>query len=70
MCVCVCDGVAALQGRQVSSVWEEIRFNTRLTKTKDKFIHLMNNLGLPKPAKIDIVREGGRMARPATKKHI
>jgi len=42
------------KGRQVSSVWEEIRFNTRLTKTKDEFIHLMNTLGLPKPAKIDI----------------
>ncbi|XP_046884506.1 persulfide dioxygenase ETHE1, mitochondrial-like isoform X2 [Hypomesus transpacificus] len=42
------------KGQTVSTVGEEKRFNPRLTKTLKEFIHIMNNLDLPKPAKIDI----------------
>uniref|UniRef100_A0A1A8AMG1 Ethylmalonic encephalopathy 1 n=1 Tax=Nothobranchius furzeri TaxID=105023 RepID=A0A1A8AMG1_NOTFU len=41
-------------GQTVSTVGEERRFNPRLTKTKEEFVKLMNNLNLPKPKKIDI----------------
>ena len=36
----------------VTSVGEEKKFNKRLTKTKEEFIQIMNNLNLPKPKKI------------------
>ena len=39
-------------GRSVTTVEEEKRLNPRLTKTKEEFIELMNNLNLPKPKKI------------------
>ncbi|XP_067094865.1 persulfide dioxygenase ETHE1, mitochondrial-like isoform X1 [Osmerus mordax] len=42
------------KGQTVSTVGEEKRFNPRLTKTLEEFIHIMINLDLPKPAKIDI----------------
>lgn len=35
-----------------SSVWEEKTYNPRLTKTKEEFINIMNNLNLPYPKKI------------------
>ncbi|KAG7216822.1 hypothetical protein INR49_001476 [Caranx melampygus] len=41
-------------GRTVSTVGEERKFNPRLTKSLEEFVNIMNNLNLPKPAKIDI----------------
>lgn len=41
-------------GQMVSTVGEERRFNPRLTKSIEEFVNIMNNLNLPKPAKIDI----------------
>ncbi|XP_028282272.1 persulfide dioxygenase ETHE1, mitochondrial [Parambassis ranga] len=41
-------------GRTVSTVGEERKFNPRLTKSKEEFVKIMNNLNLPKPSKIDI----------------
>ncbi|XP_041648557.1 persulfide dioxygenase ETHE1, mitochondrial [Cheilinus undulatus] len=41
-------------GQTVSTVGEERKFNPRLTKSLDEFVHIMNNLNLPKPKKIDI----------------
>ncbi|KAG5855988.1 hypothetical protein ANANG_G00002930 [Anguilla anguilla] len=42
------------KGQTVSTVEEEKKFNPRLTKTLDEFVHIMANLNLPKPAQIDI----------------
>ena len=42
------------KGRTVSSVEEEKRLNPRLTKKKDEFIQIMENLNLPYPKKIDL----------------
>ena len=42
------------KGRTRSTVGEERKFNPRLTKSKEEFVKLMANLGLPKPKKIDI----------------
>lgn len=42
------------KGNTSSSVGEEKQFNPRLTKSKEEFIEIMNNLGLPYPKKIDI----------------
>ncbi|XP_071782710.2 persulfide dioxygenase ETHE1, mitochondrial [Centroberyx gerrardi] len=42
------------KGQTVSTVGEERRFNPRLTKNLEEFVDIMNNLNLPKPAKIDI----------------
>ncbi|KAJ8404980.1 hypothetical protein AAFF_G00329010 [Aldrovandia affinis] len=42
------------RGCTVSTVKEEKRFNPRLTKTLEEFVHIMAKLNLPKPAKIDI----------------
>lgn len=42
------------KGNMCSSVYEERTFNPRLTKTKDEFITIMNNLNLPRPKQIDI----------------
>lgn len=36
-----------------SSVWEEKKYNTRLTKSLDEFIQIMDHLNLPYPKKID-----------------
>ncbi|XP_029958790.1 persulfide dioxygenase ETHE1, mitochondrial-like [Salarias fasciatus] len=41
-------------GRTVSTVGEERKFNPRLTKSLEEFVKIMDNLNLPKPAKIDI----------------
>lgn len=41
------------KGNQESSVFEEKTFNPRLTKSKDQFIDIMNNLNLPAPKKIN-----------------
>jgi hypothetical protein len=41
------------KGHAASTVGEEKTLNPRLTKSKDEFIELMNNLGLPYPKKID-----------------
>jgi len=41
------------KGMTSSTVLEEKTLNPRLTKTKDEFIEIMNNLGLPYPNQID-----------------
>jgi len=41
------------QGRTVTSVSEEKTLNPRLTKPREEFIKIMNELGLPYPKKID-----------------
>lgn len=41
-------------GRTVSTVGEERKFNPRLTKSLKEFENIMNNLNLPRPAKIDV----------------
>ncbi|KAM9722893.1 persulfide dioxygenase ETHE1, mitochondrial [Menidia menidia] len=41
-------------GQMVSTVGEERKFNPRLTKSKEEFVDIMNNLNLRKPAKIDV----------------
>ena len=41
------------QGLPQSTLGEEKAFNPRLTKTKEAFEQIMNNLNLPKPKKID-----------------
>jgi len=41
------------QGRTVTSVSEEKTLNPRLTKPRDEFVKIMNELGLPYPKKID-----------------
>uniref|UniRef100_A0A3B1K8E9 ETHE1 persulfide dioxygenase n=1 Tax=Astyanax mexicanus TaxID=7994 RepID=A0A3B1K8E9_ASTMX len=40
------------KGQTVSSVDEEKKFNPRLTKSLQEFVKIMDNLNLPKPAKI------------------
>lgn len=40
------------KGLESSTVLEEKQFNPRLTKSKDEFVQLMNNLNLPYPKKI------------------
>jgi sulfur dioxygenase len=42
------------QGRSRTTVSEERQFNPRLTKTKEEFKVIMDELGLPKPKKIDV----------------
>lgn len=41
------------KGRTVTSVEEEKHFNPRLTKSKEEFVKIMENLGLAYPKKID-----------------
>lgn len=41
-------------GRTASSVYEEMRFNPRLTKSKQEFVDIMANLNLAYPKLIDI----------------
>uniref|UniRef100_A0A1I8GN89 Persulfide dioxygenase ETHE1, mitochondrial n=1 Tax=Macrostomum lignano TaxID=282301 RepID=A0A1I8GN89_9PLAT len=40
-------------GQTVTTVAEEKKFNSRLTKTKSEFVDIMNNLNLPYPKQID-----------------
>lgn len=47
--VCLC-----VSGQTVSTVGEERKFNPRLTKRLEEFVKIMDNLNLPKPAKIGI----------------
>ncbi|XP_017559413.1 persulfide dioxygenase ETHE1, mitochondrial [Pygocentrus nattereri] len=42
------------KGQTLSTVDEEKKFNPRLTKSLEEFVKIMDNLNLPKPAKIDI----------------
>lgn len=42
------------KGLTATTVEEEKKFNPRLTKSKEEFIDIMNNLGLPYPKKIDV----------------
>jgi sulfur dioxygenase len=42
------------KGFTSSTIGEEKRLNPRLTKSKDDFIQIMNNLNLPYPKKMDI----------------
>jgi glyoxylase-like metal-dependent hydrolase (beta-lactamase superfamily II) len=49
------------QGRTVSSIAEEKRHNPRVAgKSEAEFIHIMENLNLPKPRKIDIAVPANR----------
>lgn len=41
-------------GRTASSIGEEINFNPRLTKSREKFIEIMNDLNLAYPKMIDV----------------
>jgi len=41
------------KGMTVTTVGEEKKYNARLTKSKEEFIHIMNNLNLPYPKQID-----------------
>lgn len=41
------------KGRTASSVGEEKAHNPRLTKSREEFIDLMDNLGLPPPKMLD-----------------
>lgn len=41
-------------GRTSSSIYEETKFNPRLTKSKEEFINIMSNLNLAYPKLIDI----------------
>uniref|UniRef100_A0A915KKV6 Persulfide dioxygenase ETHE1, mitochondrial n=1 Tax=Romanomermis culicivorax TaxID=13658 RepID=A0A915KKV6_ROMCU len=40
-------------GVMVTSVEEELKYNLRLTKSKEEFVEIMKNLNLAKPAQID-----------------
>ncbi|XP_071525504.1 uncharacterized protein [Panulirus ornatus] len=42
------------KGQTVTTVAEEKQYNTRLTKPKETFVDIMNNLGLDFPRKIDV----------------
>jgi len=42
------------KGRTRSTVGEEKKYNLRLTKSRDEFIDIMANLGLPYPKMIDV----------------
>ncbi|CAK5089381.1 unnamed protein product [Meloidogyne enterolobii] len=39
-------------GRMVTTVWEEKKFNPRLSKSEDEFVQIMNSLNLPYPKQI------------------
>jgi sulfur dioxygenase len=41
------------KGFTCSTIGEEKKYNPRLTKSKEEFVNLMQNLGLPYPKKID-----------------
>lgn len=40
-------------GRMVTTVWEEKKFNPRLSKSEEEFVQIMNSLNLPYPKQID-----------------
>ncbi|CAE8724226.1 unnamed protein product [Polarella glacialis] len=42
------------KGRNVSTVGEEKQYNSRLTMSKEEFVKIMGELGLPYPKQIDI----------------
>ena len=42
------------RGRTASTVYEEKQFNPRLTHGKEKYIHIMETLGLPNPKMLDV----------------
>lgn len=49
------------KGRTVTSIAEEKRHNPRLSgKSREEFIHIMENLQLPKPRKIDVAVPANR----------
>jgi len=48
-------------GRMVTTVDEEKRLNPRMTKTKEEFIKLMNELNLSYPKKIDVALPWNRV---------
>ncbi len=48
--VCPCHDY---MGRTESSIGEEKRSTSRVNKPLEEFIHIMNNLGLAKPKKLD-----------------
>lgn len=41
-------------GRMASSIYEEIKFNPRLSKSKEEFVNIMKNLNLAYPKLIDV----------------
>ncbi|XP_069598625.1 persulfide dioxygenase ETHE1, mitochondrial [Ranitomeya imitator] len=41
-------------GQSVTTVEEEKRLNPRLSKSKEEFVNIMNNLNLPRPKQIDV----------------
>lgn len=41
------------RGQTATTVWEEKKYNPRLTKPLEEFINIMNNLNLPYPKMID-----------------
>jgi len=48
-------------GRMVTTIGEEKRHNPRLAgKSKEEFVHIMNNLNLPRPKKIDVAVPANR----------
>jgi sulfur dioxygenase len=49
------------KGRTVTSIAEEKRHNPRLSdKSREEFVHIMANLNLPKPKKIDLAVPANR----------
>lgn len=58
------------QGRTMTTVGEEKRFNLRIAdKSRDEFVAIMNNLNLPKPTMLDVAvpanRACGQVVSPA-----
>ncbi|XP_065072285.1 persulfide dioxygenase ETHE1, mitochondrial-like [Rhopilema esculentum] len=53
------------KGCTVTSVREEKLYNPRLTKSKEEFVNIMENLGLAKPKKIDEALPWNMMCGPS-----
>ena len=49
------------RGQTVSTVGEEKALNPRLSKTREEFVDVMNNLGLAYPKKLDISLPANRV---------
>ena len=49
--------LTSLSGFSVTTVEEELAHNTRLTKSKEEFIKIMDNLNLPYPKRIGETRK-------------
>ena len=49
------------RGMSVSTVGEEKALNPRLSKTREEFVDVMNNLGLAYPNKLDISLPANRV---------